>query len=159
MRPGGRPGVSAILPELLVGEYPNPQDATWLRDELGVTAVVCLQDEADLWSKDVELPALRRAYAETGIGFHHVPVPDCDTVTLDRRLEEIVSLLDALLREGARVYLHCNGGLNRAPTAAIAYLHVHRGLSLHEARDHVKQYRHCAPFMTVLEARFGAKRA
>ena len=32
-RPGGRPGVSAIRPGLLVGEYPLPEDAAWLRAE------------------------------------------------------------------------------------------------------------------------------
>ena len=44
--------------------------------------------------------------------------------------------------------------MNRAPTIAIAYLHVHRGLGLHAARDFLKQRRHCVPYMTVLEARY-----
>src|SRR5919198_541847 len=101
-RPGGRPGVSVIRPGLLVGEYPLPEDAAWLRDEHGVTTVVSLQDDA-----------------------------------------------------GERVSLHCNAGLNRAPTAAIAYLHVREGLSLEAARDEVKQRRHCVPYMRVLEVYFG----
>ena len=49
MRPAGRPGLSHVLDgELLVGEYPTPDDATWLRDQHGVSTVVCLQDEFDL---------------------------------------------------------------------------------------------------------------
>ena len=55
---------------------------------------------------------------------------------------------------GDRVYLHCNAGMNRAPTVAIAYLHVHHAMSLGAARDSVKQRRHCVPYMRVLEARY-----
>ena len=60
-------------------------------------------------------------------------------------------------RGGERVYLHCNAGMNRAPTIAIAYLHVHHAMPLLEARDFVKTRRACLPYMTVLEARFAAK--
>src|SRR5947207_3515647 len=141
-RPGGRPGVSVIRPLRLVGEYPWPEDAAWLRDQHGVTAVLSLQDDADLASKGIELRALERAYREHGLGFHRIPIPDGDDDHLAARLGEIVALLERLLGGGGRVYLHCNAGFNRAPTAAIAYLHACEGLSLEAARDDVKRRRH-----------------
>ena len=156
-RPGGRPGVSTIRAGLLVGEYPLPEDAAWLHAEHGVTAVLSLQDDADLASKGLRLRALEHAYREHGLAFHRVPVPDGDEGNLSARLGEIVALIARLLEAGERVYLHCNAGLNRAPTAAIAYLHVREGLSLEAARDEVKQRRHCVPYMRVLEAYFGAR--
>ena len=159
MRPGNRPDLSVILPELLVGEYPTPDDAAWLRAAHGVTAVLSLQDDADLASKGLELVALQRAYETHGIGFHRVPVPDCDAQVLAARLGPIVALLRELLGRADRVYLHCNAGMNRAPTAAIAYLHVHHGLSLSEARDFVKHRRHCVPYMLVLESHYGGLQA
>jgi hypothetical protein len=153
-RPGARPGLDLVRPALLVGEYPTPEDVAWLRDEHGVTAVVSLQDDADLASKGVRLGALERAYREHGVGFHRFPVPDGDDRNLAARLGEIVALLGQLAGDGHRVYLHCNAGLNRAPTVAIAYLHVHEGLSLEAARDDVKRRRHCVPYMRALEAYF-----
>ena len=153
-RPGARPGLSLIRPGLLVGEYPTPEDAAWLGEEHGVTAVVSLQDDADLASKGVRLVALERAYRERGIGFHRVPVPDGDDRNLAVRLGEILALLARLIDAGGRVYLHCNAGLNRAPTAAIAYLHVHERLSLSAARDEVKRLRPCVPYMRALETYF-----
>src|SRR5437899_128800 len=96
-RPGGRPGVSIIRPVLLVGEYPLPEDAAWLRDQHGVTAVLSLQDDADLASKGIELRALERAYREHGLGFHRIPVPDGDDRHLAARLGEIVGLLGRLV--------------------------------------------------------------
>jgi protein-tyrosine phosphatase len=69
------------------------------------------------------------------------------------------ALIDLALLIGAkeRVYLHCNAGLNRAPTLAIAYLRAHGGMSLNEALAHVKRRRSCGPFMTVLEDYFGPR--
>jgi len=157
-RPGGRPGLSVIRPGLLVGEYPTPADAAWLREEHGVTAVVSLQDEADLAAKGLVLAELERAFAQHAVAFHRIPVPDGDGDHLVTRLAGIVTLLGRLLDAGERVYLHCNAGYNRAPTAAIAYLHAHEGLPLGAARDHVKQRRHCVPFMQALEAYYGRAR-
>jgi protein-tyrosine phosphatase len=157
-RPGGRPGFTAIRPALLVGEYPTPADAVWLRDVHGVTAVVSLQDDADLAGKGLRLVELERAYAAQAIIFHRIPVPDGDDRNLAARLGDILALLGRLLDEGRRVYLHCNAGFNRAPTAAIACLHVREKVALGEARDAVKALRHCVPYMRALEAYFAARR-
>ena len=154
-RPGARPGLSLIRSGLLIGEYPTPEDAAWLRDEHGVTAVVSLQDDADLASKGLRLAALERAYRAHGLAFHRVPVPDGDDRNLAARLGEIVVLLRGLVDAGGRVYVHCNAGLNRAPTVAIAYLHVCEGLALEDARTEVKRLRHCVPYMRALEACYG----
>ena len=44
--------------------------------EHGVTAVLCLHDDADLASKGVSLARLRAAYRRHRIQFHRIPVPD-----------------------------------------------------------------------------------
>ena len=137
-----------------MGEYPTPADAGWLRAEHGVSAVVCLQDDADLASKGLSLPHLREAYARHRIGFHHIPVPDGRDMDLGVRLDEIVGVVMRLVTGGERVYLHCNAGFNRAPTAAIAYLHAAEGLSLDEARTLMKSCRPCLPYMQALERHF-----
>ena len=156
-RPGGRPTLNVIRPALLVGEYPTPADVPWLRDTHGVTAVLCLQDDADLASKGLALRQLEAAYAAHDVAFHRIPVPDGDDRHLIARVGDIVALLARLIGDGARVYLHCNAGFNRAPTAAIAYLHVHEGLALGAARDLVKRCRPCVPYMRALEEHFGER--
>lgn len=156
MRPAGRPGVSHVLDDqLLVGEYPTPHDAAWLRDEHGVSTVVCLQDEFDLAAKNVLLADLVAAYAAAGLAFHHHPVSDGDAAHLAARLPAVLAVIDAALAAGGRVYVHCNAGFNRAPTVAIAFLRAHRGLSDDEAWAHVKQRRACAPYRRALDLHFG----
>ena len=157
-RPGSRPDLSVILPNLLIGEYPTPDDAEWLRTAHAITAVVSLQDDADLASKGLKLADLERAYRAHAVRFHRVPVPDCDSQGLAAQIEGVVDLLSDLLIQNERVYLHCNAGMNRAPTVAIAYLHAYHGLSLHEARDFVKGRRSCVPYMLVLEAHYKGRR-
>ena len=149
-----RPQFDAVLPELLVGEYPRVEDLPWLRDEHGVTAVVSLQDDADLASKRLHAADLERACAALGLRLHRAPVADGDADALALRLPAIVERLRALIDGGGRVYLHCNAGYNRAPTAAIAYLHVHRGLSLDDACALVRRQRSCVPYLSALRARY-----
>jgi protein-tyrosine phosphatase len=157
VRPGP-PEVAAVLADLLFGEYPNPEDIAWLRGTHGVTAVVSLQDDADLASKHLALPDLEAAYRTHGVSFHRVPVADNHVTALAAALPGLVELLSALLGRGERVYLHCNAGMNRAPTVAIAYLHRIRSLPIAEARDLVKRCRPCVPYMQALDACYGTRR-
>ncbi len=149
------PQLDRIVPGLIVGEYPNVADVTWLAKEHGVTAVVCLQDDADLASKRLRLADLRAAYAGAGIAFDHVPVPDGDFDFLADRLPIVVDIVRAHIESGATVYLHCNAGMNRAPTAAIAYVHRHHHLPLPAAVAFVKQRRSCIPYVRALELAYG----
>ncbi|MEW6269838.1 MAG: dual specificity protein phosphatase family protein [Thermodesulfobacteriota bacterium] len=147
--------MSPVLDGLLVGEYPTPGDAAWLRDTHGIEVVVSLQDDADLASKNLALAELVRAYAEAGIAFHHHPVADGDVEELAARLPAVLARLHEVLDAGRRAYLHCNAGFNRAPTVAIAYLRSSRGLSHEEAWRLMKERRSCAPYRRALELYFG----
>jgi protein-tyrosine phosphatase len=156
-RPGPHPDLTAIVPGLLVGSYPIPDDATWLRDTHRVTAIVNLQDHGDLASKDLRLGELERAYADATIAFHHLPVTDGDVDMLVERLPAIVDVVDRYVAASGCVYVHCNGGYNRAPTAAVAWLHERRGMSLDEALAFVKDRRSCLPYVRALERRYSGR--
>jgi atypical dual specificity phosphatase len=160
-RPGRgavHPSVSEIQHDLLVGEYPRHEDIEWLAQAHRVTAVLNLQDHDDLRMHGLDLRAMRSTYHDHGIRLVHSPIPDGSADEMANRLEVALNDLHALIGGGSRrVYLHCNAGLNRAPTLAIAYLRAHRGMSLDEAMAHVKARRACGPFMTVLEDYFGPR--
>jgi protein-tyrosine phosphatase len=149
--------VSEIIHELLVGEYPRDTDIEWLKHDLGVTAVHNLQDDEDLKVNDLDIRTLRNKYEHHGIKFVRTPIQDGSSDEMAGRLKAALDDLHDLVGNNQRVYLHCNAGLNRAPTLAIAYLRAHRGMSLNEALAHVKARRACGPFMTVLEDYFGPR--
>ena|SRR5579863_6154513 len=156
-RGSGRPSVSEITELLLVGEYPRVSDIEWLRDEHRVTAIHNLQDDEDLRINAIDAAALKATCANHKIKLVRTPIQDGSADDMAERLVAALRDLEALLRERERVYLHCNAGLNRAPTLAIAYLRAHGGMSLNEAMAHVKKRRPCGPFMTVLESHFGPR--
>lgn len=150
-----RPEVSEILPNLFVGEYPNVEDVPWLRQTFGISAVLNLQDADDLNLKGLDIAALHNAYRTNQMTFLRTPVADYDCDSLAEALPQALELLRASLKSGNQVFLHCNAGCNRAPTVAIAYLHVYHALSLEEARDFFKARRPCGPYMNVLYRYFG----
>jgi protein-tyrosine phosphatase len=152
-----RPSVSEITDHLLVGEYPREDDIEWLRDEHRVTAIHNLQDDEDLRINALDIAKLREVSARYGIKHVWTPVQDGSADAMADRLRAALSDLASLLSARERVYLHCNAGLNRAPTLAIAYLRAHGGMSLNEALAHVKRRRSCGPFMTILEDYFGPR--
>ena len=152
-----RPSVSIISPELLVGEYPGHDDIEWLKDTYGVTAVHNLQDDEDLRLNGLDSKRLSEEYEEHGIDFVRTPIQDGSADAMAERLEAALHDLRDLVGTGAVVYLHCNAGMNRAPTLAIAFLRAYRKMSLNEAMAMVKKQRACGPFMTVLEEYFGPR--
>lgn len=152
-----RPSVSEITGYLLVGEYPRVADIEWLKREHRITAIHNLQDDEDLRINALDIAALEAAAARHGIAYARTPIHDGSSDDVARRLEAALADLHALVAGERRVYLHCNAGLNRAPTLAIAYLRAYRGMSLEEALALVKARRACGPFMTVLENHFGPR--
>lgn len=152
VRSSAHPRHAVILPHLIIGEYLRPDDTTWLQDALGVGSVLCLQDHIDLAGKALVLADLTEAYRAAGIQFHHTPIPDGEQEIFVQRLPAIVSRLAALIVARQTVYVHCNAGMNRAPTIAVAYLHEHADMTLVAARDFVKARHPCVPYMRMLEA-------
>jgi len=153
----GRPSVTEISRSLLVGEFPRPDDIGWLKSEFGVTAIHNLQDDEDLTLNGLRERELAEACRQSGIKFVRTQIQDGSGDAMAERRGDTLEALANLISEGERVYLHCNAGLNRAPTLAIAYLRAHGQMSLDEACAHVKGRRTCGPFMTILEDYFGPR--
>jgi protein-tyrosine phosphatase len=153
----GRPSVTEISPALLVGEFPRPDDVDWLKAEYGVTAIQNLQDDEDLTMNGLRENELAEACRASGVKFVRTKIQDGSADAMAERLSESLGTLANLIGDGERVFVHCNAGLNRAPTLAIAYLRAHGEMSLDEACAHVKGRRTCGPFMTILEDYFGPR--
>ena len=156
-RGNARPHVSEITEYLLIGEYLRPGDIPWLASRHRVSAIHNLQDDEDLRINALDATALRELAAHHQIRYVRTPIQDGSADDVAARLAAALADLDSLIRGGDRVYLHCNAGLNRAPTLAIAWLRAYGGMSLNEALAYVKRRRACGPFMTVLEDHFGPR--
>jgi protein-tyrosine phosphatase len=141
-----------ILPQLLTGGCPKATDdidALW--QEHGVTAVLCLQTDQELAQAGIDWNCLETRCRQSDIEVRRVPVTGCDPDGFRRKLPESVRVLDGLLRDGHKVYIHCSLGVCRAPTVIVAYLHWIQDWEIEEALDYVTACRSCSPDTATLK--------
>jgi hypothetical protein len=78
-------------------------------------------------------------YGLTFDQYCHLPTVDDQAPTLDQ-LERGVKFIEQVLSKRGKVYIHCAGGIGRAPTMAAAYF-IHQGMALEEAIALIKKTR------------------
>jgi protein tyrosine phosphatase (PTP) superfamily phosphohydrolase (DUF442 family) len=128
-----------VTPELYVGGQMNAQGWRWLAAE-GLTASLNMRSEFD--------------DAVYGLGSENnlwLPTDDDYAPTLDQ-LRQGVGFIREVLEAGGKVYVHCAGGVGRAPTMAAAYL-VSTGLTPEEALALIQKTR---PFIKPSAAQLAA---
>lgn len=136
---------------LVVGSGPTcADDVTTLADR-GVAAVVSLQTDADLGARGLIWEIFWRLWVSRGVVATRVPIVDFDKRDLLRHLDVAVDAIDLHVRQGARVYVHCTAGLNRSPSAIIAWLMLHRGMALDAATAWLMDRHEAVPFADVLK--------
>jgi len=141
-----------ILSNLFVGTYPETlEDVRELKDRSGVTAVLNLQSDEDLYERDIHWPAMEDSYKSLGVEVRRVPLRDFDREDQRQHLPEAVSALAGLLASGHIVYLHCNAGTGRSPLVAMAYLHWYRKMGRKQAIKHVRDRRFSVPYEDLLK--------
>jgi len=146
-----RPDYARVAPWLLVGPVLDASGYAHLASE-GVTHVLDLRSEA---SDD---PAVMRSLK---LGWRRVPIDDRAAPTREQ-LADINAWLDAN-EEQPVVYVHCEGGLGRAPTIATALL-MQRGFTRAEAHRFILAVRPVASptpdqdaWLTTMEAELKAR--
>ncbi len=113
--------VDRVAPWLLIGPALLPEDYRRLADR-GVTHVLDLR--AEHVDDEAEIRALQMEWV-------NIPIHDRLAPNMDQ-LHEVLDWIDDEVRPDGVLYMHCEGGLGRTPTVAIALL-LQSGYSLPEA--------------------------
>jgi protein-tyrosine phosphatase len=138
--------LSRIHDQLWVGSHPRtPEDLTYLKEQLEITAVMNLQTDEDFEQWNIDWEGLRQQYPAQGIVLQRVPVRDFDSEDLRRKLPDCVAALNRLCRSNHTVYLHCTAGIGRSPSVAIAYFVLVRDFALADAVSRVRSLHRCSP--------------
>ncbi len=124
---------SQITPEVYIGPQYGQAGKQKLI-EAGITAGINLRIEFDDAQHDLAL-------AE----YCHLPTVDDAAPTLEH-LDQGVAFMQRVISEGGRVYIHCAGGVGRAPTMGAAYF-ISQGMSLDEALALIQRSR---PFIQIM---------
>ena len=114
----------------------RPRGGDWLEEELrewrqaGIDVVVSLLAPEEAVDLDLEQ---ERAHSEAiGIDFHSFPIVDRSVPPRDADIPRFLREIDARLRRGRNVVVHCRQGVGRAGLVAATLL-IERGLSPEEA--------------------------
>jgi len=142
---------SLILPWLFVGNAEDTCDAARLRS-MGVTHVLSVMERrmgymanrhrcsSDGCKETVPLNT-GNCYTEDGITYRQLPIADSGTQNIRQYFEEAFGYIEKCRVGGGRVLLHCEAGISRSPTIAIAYTMKLKQLGLVDAYQIVKEQR------------------
>ena len=149
----GEISVRQVLSHLFVGSCPRSLEHIDFLHSLGITAVLNFQTEDDCTKNcipeigmDKNPLAVRDFYDSKGMQYIWMPTWDMDTQGRANMLIQASFLLAQILRNGHRVYLHCNAGVGRSTAAACGYLTFVLGLSARETQHVVASSRPVAVF-------------
>ncbi len=122
-----------ISEQLWIGSAPTKNDLAKLKEQYGPKIAVL-----DLTRNPEEEQGCR----ELGIVYdERIPRIEGDYAPIPLpRLKLVARIVDDNMSLGRKVFLHCEAGIGRSPTCAVAYL-VHCGTSLQEAKQMVESKR------------------
>jgi len=124
---------SEITPHLYIGPQYNQFGKRRLEQE-GIKHDVNLRIEFDDAAHGLALEQ-----------YCYLPTIDDDAPTM-AHLKQGVTFIEQAINNGEKVYIHCAGGIGRAPTMAAAYF-ISQGMSLDEAIALIKKTR---PFIKIM---------
>lgn len=141
-----------IEPNIFIGSAPQNQVDVERLKQMGITALVSLQSDADLKGHRIDWSKLYSAYQYNNIVAQRFPIADFDEVDLGNKLASPVKTLNSLLSAGHRVYVHCNAGICRAPATVLGYLCHYRGMTFEQGLAFIRENRPQAnPYKRAVE--------
>ncbi|KAF6204905.1 hypothetical protein GE061_019070 [Apolygus lucorum] len=120
---------SRVLPFLYVGNARDARDADVLRGR-GVSHVL-----------NVTLTPTPAPSDASGVTYRQLPASDSTQQNIKQYFEEAFSFIEEARKNNGSVLVHCQAGVSRSPTIAIAYIMKHRGVTMVEAYKTVKTAR------------------
>lgn len=124
-----------ITPEIYVGPQYRRLGKRKL-ERLGINASVNMRMEYDDAANNLNLDQ-----------YCHLPTVDDQAPSLEQ-LNLGVEFINRVVGQGGRVYIHCTGGIGRAPTMAAAYF-ISQGFTINKAIGLIRRSR---PFVNITPA-------
>jgi len=127
-----------VIPgQLLAGKYPGGKNLKELERRLGPLLDAGFDGFLDL-TEEGELPGYED-YLPGNVEHVRMPITDHGVPRDQAWMAAILAELDALLRQGRRVYVHCRAGIGRTGTVVACHL-IEQGLSPEDALVRLNEF-------------------
>ncbi|XP_046709173.1 dual specificity phosphatase 29-like isoform X2 [Silurus meridionalis] len=90
-------------------------------------------------------------YSHAHIQYHGVEAPDSRDFNLSMFFQTTADFIHTALSQDCKVLVHCARGVSRSATLVLAYLMIHKRLTVAEAITAVRGYRNILPNVGFLE--------
>ncbi|KAI9267392.1 protein-tyrosine phosphatase-like protein [Sporodiniella umbellata] len=91
-------------------------------ESFGITMIVCCLDDYELYSLGVSWSEYQAEAAKKNIEIYRLPINDGGCPDSMSVMETTVESINALLRQGSNVLIHCRAGIGRAGLVASCWL-------------------------------------
>lgn len=123
-------GFADVLDNLLVGAYPLDSDDVSALERVGIRRVLNLTEDVEYRPGDRD--AVKSALVTAGIEEYRLSLTDYGPLPPEM-LEVAVQEVNGWLDQGARTYLHCRAGWQRAAAVAAGVVALRSGVDIDEA--------------------------
>lgn len=145
--------VRKVSNQLYLGSCPRQEAHIGYLQELGITAVMNFQADCDAMKNCVEgigmeenPHAIAPLYEAANIEYVWCPTEDMSTAARAAMLPHASFVLAGLVRNGHKVFVHCNAGVGRSVAAVCGFLYYCVGLSPRQMQHVVAKARTVAYF-------------
>jgi len=125
--------LTKVLPFLYLGNSKDADDRDSMT-AIGVTRVLNV-------TTSQQSPSPTMDHRASGVVYKRLSVLDNGHANLKQYFEEAFEFIEGARKSGGSVLIHCQAGISRSPTIAIAYVMRHRNTSMVDAYKMVKAAR------------------
>ena len=126
---------------IFIGPYPQSINDFKKLSESKIDTILNVQSDKDLLIRQVNFEIQLEEAKKFGITINRYPIEDFNQIDLYNKLKGAGDILNQLLKEGKKVYVHCTAGMSRAAATVIIYLVLYENYTVEEANNFCKKYR------------------
>ena len=126
---------------IFIGPYPQSNNDFKKLSESKIDTILNVQSDKDFIIRQVNFELQIEEAKQFGITINRYPIEDFNQIDLYNKLKGAGDLLNQLLKEGKKVYVHCTAGMSRAAATVIIYLVLYENYTVEDANNFCKKYR------------------
>ncbi|EGR28804.1 hypothetical protein IMG5_168400 [Ichthyophthirius multifiliis] len=113
--------IDQIDDNIFIGPYPQSEEDIKQLKNRGIKAVLNLQTYKDMVLKGIKYVEILKFYKKQQINPFNFPIIDMDIIDMCYKLKNVSRLLNFLVEQYKKVYVHCTAGIFRSSQSIIGY--------------------------------------
>ena len=126
---------------IYIGPYPQSKDDFKKLSESGIDTILNVQTDKDMEIRQINYLLQIEQAKEFGIKIIRYPIEDFNQEDLYNKLKGAGDVLNKLLKNGKKIYVHCTAGMSRSAATVIIYMVLYENYKVEEANNYCKKYR------------------